>query len=808
MRLQLIRIKAFRGISDELQIQIKGRGLLLLGDNGTGKSSVVEGIELALTGDVSTLRGREGISPSQHAHHINYTRADSVAVVEVGRTATEVLEISKGKPSGTLEAKSFLSACSSPTFILRRKQLLDFVDAQDGRRYQTLYPFLGIQEFDKKERILKKLRDEADADSRVKTSRRDRLIDVLVQEFQVHQPFDSVQSEVVRILQDRASQLGLASADASVSDLKTLAKVALGESSPDIDLLMKAERAKEELQKIAPSLSSAHLSEVAAKKEIKNQKEVELRGNFYHQVLVQGKQWIIEDSLDACPLCEQPIGRDLILNRIEERIQEHELLVRARQEYELVLENAKASYEETKRYYVAAKAAFRTAATAVSWPLAQHFTEIAGRIADFLRRPTEEEASSLEQAIARLLAQTNVFGTVESILDSYIEEHSVDARQQALAELIAKCSSYLASSETLNDFTASARDASWIASVASQIYSAAVEARKQVSDKTLTRIEERIGAIYTTIHPNEQFTLSNSNVITLRMDPDKRASATLDGAYANVGYYDPRAYYSESHLDTLGLAIFLAFREEVAERNPDFKLLILDDVMSSIDGPHRKRVAEFILNTYASSYQLVITTHDPIWFDYLSSMASGLPFEKLRFSDWTLDTGPLVLADSSAIDRLRKLLAGGNAQDLASTAGRLFEGMLQELRFALDLAVTAKRGENYTIADIWPTLVSRRIKKNSALETKIGAAANRLGAVTRNIGAHGDEWKKALSDGEAKEFAQDVLTLHDAVHCSTCHTYIFRDQGDQSKYRCKCMNVLYNSTLGNTKGNSNLSAQA
>jgi len=50
-----IELAGFRGVGKRKTIQLQGKSLLLYGENGTGKSSIVEGIERALTGHLSSL---------------------------------------------------------------------------------------------------------------------------------------------------------------------------------------------------------------------------------------------------------------------------------------------------------------------------------------------------------------------------------------------------------------------------------------------------------------------------------------------------------------------------------------------------------------------------------------------------------------------------------------------------------------------------------------------------------------------------------------------------------------------------------
>src|SRR5690606_40582059 len=64
----------------------------------------------------------------------------------------------------------------------------------------------------------------------------------------------------------------------------------------------------------------------------------------------------------------------------------------------------------------------------------------------------------------------------------------------------------------------------------------------------------------------------------------------------------PQAYFSDSHLDTLGLCVFLALAERDA---PEEKLLVLDDVLGSVDEPHVERIIGMVYDVLRSEERRV-----------------------------------------------------------------------------------------------------------------------------------------------------------------------------------------------------------
>jgi len=95
-KIKKISVHAFRGIPD-LEIKLDGKNLTLLGETGTGKSSIVEAIQFFFTGKVSHLEGVRGLSLHRHGTHVNFRPEDvSIEVtfdpgnISLSRTFTSV----------------------------------------------------------------------------------------------------------------------------------------------------------------------------------------------------------------------------------------------------------------------------------------------------------------------------------------------------------------------------------------------------------------------------------------------------------------------------------------------------------------------------------------------------------------------------------------------------------------------------------------------------------------------------------------------------------------------------------------------
>jgi hypothetical protein len=107
--------------------------------------------------------------------------------------------------------------------------------------------------------------------------------------------------------------------------------------------------------------------------------------------------------------------------------------------------------------------------------------------------------------------------------------------------------------------------------------------------------------LYERIHPGEPLGL-------MRFKLDERTRGSLHQVARFQGYDDvpPQAYFSESHLDTLGFCLFLAIARHASR---DRAVIVLDDIFTSVDAQHTRRIMTLLAEECERIQQLVIATH-------------------------------------------------------------------------------------------------------------------------------------------------------------------------------------------------------
>ena len=245
---------------------------------------------------------------------------------------------------------------------------------------------------------------------------------------------------------------------------------------------------------------------------------------------------------------------------------------------------------------------------------------------------------------------------------------------------------------------------------------------------------------------------------------------------------DPVAVGSEANLDLLALLVFVSVLRVAATRG-QAPVLVLDDVFQSVDSVFRDRTWQYLADALAD-WQLFVITHDRLWFAVIADVLRQRShrFIAREIVGWSLQRGPIVRdARLDPSRALRRASEDGDAVTMCSTGGLLLEEIGDRLSWTLPASVTRRRGDRYTLGDTWPSVAKRLKRTNVAPE----AATVSGSMVLRNlVGAHYNEWARAISFDEASRFAMAVIALYKSVHCSDCDSWIA--QAGIERWACRC----------------------
>jgi len=297
-----------------------------------------------------------------------------------------------------------------------------------------------------------------------------------------------------------------------------------------------------------------------------------------------------------------------------------------------------------------------------------------------------------------------------------------------------------------------------------------VEERRLFSDSILAKIAAEVGRIYELVHPGEGL-----NKISLELDPDKRASLEMGASFCGEVGTPPQAYFSESHLDTLGLCVFLAL---AALDGPEKTVLVLDDVLASVDEPHVERLIEMLYAEAMKFRHCLITTHYRPWKQKLRwGWLKNGQCQFIELSKWTNQQGMTLIRSIPDVERLRALLAETppDPQLVCAKAGVILEAALDFLTLLYECSVPRRPDGLYTLGDLLPSIdkkLRNALQVEMLLSDAAGASSYQTKSLTpiideliriaqaRNVfGCHFSSVSFALLDSDALGFGLKVLEL-------------------------------------------------
>lgn len=252
----------------------------------------------------------------------------------------------------------------------------------------------------------------------------------------------------------------------------------------------------------------------------------------------------------------------------------------------------------------------------------------------------------------------------------------------------------------------------------------------------------------------------------------------------------PQQVFSEAYKDLVALLFFLAMAKRAADHG-QVKVLILDDVLQSVDSTVRLEVMDYILDEF-KGWQLVVTGHDRAWQRQLRSLFQykGIPVMEQSIIRWNFSDG-IVVGDSTwdSLSTLQNAISRGDSQAAASAVGILLEQISDELSWRLGSSVTRRRNDSYTLSDTWSG-VSSKLKKTDLSDVCVRIEKR---IIIRNLlGAHYNSWSESIPWQDVHALALDAIELHSNVKCQICGSWIAGSR--PSPLLCSCSKMRVNWT--------------
>lgn len=794
-RITRIEISNFRGIRD-LRIRApKGEGLLIIGDNGTGKSSVVDAIEFFFTKEIHKLSGRLDVSPAECIPFAGAPPQDCCVAIEfenfpiparTGFKHSGGQKLSANWVTLPAELKPLLDTAGKRAFILHRAQLTQFIESKPRDRFTRISDLIGIEFLDKTVEAWKAERGE-----------RQNILE------RVQQTFTGLSREIGALLgrpigaedgirQAIASQVAPYGID-QVEDPAAIAAVQtqLAGKSSNSQNQVDAGKVQALIDKITETLTGwdAFLDQYTRLYAVRQdflERAACLTEADFERIIYEGRRLIETRELDTCPVCEQPIERQALVSRLEQRQQELHTLVEARRQVDAQRDEALKALRKCLNPLQSLPYLFGAIDLPIperledAWQLLEQTNLILNRSPLDLAPLDSFTDDGLLRAIFQDLAalQQRAKDTIAVLISS--------PSDQRINEVITLLSKMGGKWEAWRDAQQELKHADRVFKLVDHLYNQLVAARKQGIGEIVASLEKDFIRLYEMLHPGE-----GHKAIQIILLENRDQSADLRTETDGMKPMHPLGNYSEGHLDSLGLCIFLAF---IKHFNKDVPLIVLDDVLTSIDAGHRMKVAQLIASEFQES-QLVITTHDELWANELLNVLSkgGVPVRTIRMNPWSKETGA-TFDDYEAANwgYYKQQIAQGRKQDAIAGAGRNLEWFLSKMRYNLRLAIPATRDDRYTLGDLQPAFV-KWVGKHPIHRPDESDFQQRLVNLVKELdvywtfrnwsGAHYNEWGATISQEEAATFVSIIEELAQCFQCPACGNLVIYEKS-QNLLRC------------------------
>ncbi len=772
LRIERLKLNSFRGATGitEIEFDVALPVCVIFGENGSGKSSIVDAIDFVCNQTLGSLVHRKLAKGKRKEPYIP----------SVGKAEKDVLvELTSGGTTWQARhSKVGVRGCLTPdrpkALILRRTTLLEFVESDPAERYSRLASYIAVKEIEDSEKTLREAFNSIDKElenaTRAVVQAETALEDLWKAEGQPGASWrEWADEEAAKDISNLEEAIG------TCSSVNESAKQ-FGSRLEDLKTATSTEKTAGEIHELSTkNLSDAAVAFAAGSSELVT-------------TLHSAKQFFrVDRESSRCPVCESPVDRQTLSIRIQQRIDELkkiEDLSSAVSRTGQSFRSAKTALDGSRERMLRA-ARLLVEKTEVSELLLPITPAIEWTSFDLLRSSTQLVID--DNAVAQAFDFANRFEAVNN---------SIVKRMEASTKTLHQRSSLKVHIETIKSKNADAQTLHELQRRAQRALELVVQERKRFVEVVLDAIADEVGNLYGRVHPGEAI-----GGLKLSLDPNLRGSLNFEGIFETEPSAPPQAYYSESHLDTLGICMFLALAKKMG---PENSVVVIDDVLTSVDQTHLSRFVQLLHDEDASFNHLIITTHYRPWRDtYRYNMGPVSRVQLLELLPWTVRRGIRHTKTKLVVDELSEQLDREplDRQLVASRAGILLEQILDHLTRLYECSMPLRSDPKYTLGEFNSGMESklRKVLKvtrsngaatESPEETYLKKPLDELFSLTwiRNeIGCHFN-LNGHMSDADVMDFVRKVVAFANLLVCEGCGE-LPRSEKSGVDRKCRCGNV-------------------
>lgn len=767
-RIKKLHLSNFRGATTETSLEFdENKALTLIyGENGCGKSTLVDALDFVCNGKIGSLEDRSMTSNNKWDYLKSSTDKGNSLLVRMdydGKTYSGKL--------GKKEASLCQTLNRPRAHILRKTQILKIIDAQPAKRYEEIQSLVEIPELNLGENslreALKQVTKDLDEAVRASTQAEETLQSIWKAENVPEVNFLTWAKQLTA--QDVASKR------LEIQEIHNF----LTPFRSTVDNLTLLAELKQTVQERASTKEDA-LAQLQ-----KMEQAVAANGARLALLLKEADQYIGESEGSTCPVCESTVDTKILLTRIRTR------LVDLQSISHLATNKENAEQEFANAFAILGnhqKKLEQVAATLYSVVADSKIAELITLkipLTNFKKlevQPVTPEESSDYSTFAQSLV---------SLLTPTIQK--IETRQTNLNKAVQQHNAVQASLAVYQDKKLGAERHSSTKASLTAMLTIFENHRKKYVNKVLATISATAEELFQELHPGEDFGKAK-----FFLNPSKKGSLEYHGQFKKNAEIQPQAYYSDSHLDTLGICVFLAIGKCFNDGNI---VVVLDDVISSVDHVHTDRFMDVIYKYAKDFRQVIMTTHyRPLKDRYLYAKGPGANVQIVELLPWSLDKGIAHTKTQVKVDKLESLMASAqlDRESTASHAGILLESILDFVTLQYRCKLPRKAQANYALGSLIQGLESKLTNalKVTKADEKLAPAVplkdmiEKLASLTwiRNqVGCHFNIAGQSINDGDVRTFAQLTIELAKALICERCGELPRRNRSG-SDWECSCSN--------------------
>lgn len=778
MILLSLEINCLRGIKN-LKLNFNGENAAIYGDNGTGKSGVIDAIDFLIKGDITRLTGTgsKQLTIDKHGKYVTEDISNSwvKAIVklpnypeniEIKRYLTNPSElICDSKYIADFQIINELSKLQA--HYLSRREILQFINSTEQERAKNIEKLLNLYSLDKNRTSLQKVKKQIDDELKSLNKQRDSYIKQITEKLIVD--MDSWLEAINEI----RFQLGAAPIT-ELSEHGITSNISLTKNTFPKAVITTL------IQKISDIANLYHKSEDNLINQIKKTKSAYvnmLLNKEFEECLEliklyeQGKKLV---KSNVCPLCGQDIeDKDKLIASLQEKLEKLRTTQNSFDDYKKAIKRLEQILVSLKQQL-----------SSLSFESLSNFVdskELQGLQSEIEALLDQIEKGSFSSELAERILNQNF----EDLLDSFYlatlykksAEMSLDQKERNYQTLVNVETLYYQLIKTQNSLTQSQDNLRRV----SLLFDEYVKSQTAVLNEMYDSIQERFSQLYIIMHESDESSFSS-------VFNRKASSLELQVKFKDGKMYPPNAVHSEGHQDSMGICLFFALSEKIS--NSKLNLILLDDVVMSIDIDHRKHFCRLLKEQFPTK-QFIITTHDYIWRKELETQGVISRKNIIHFKSWSIEHGPYVETGCNIWDAFDNHILKGEKSEAIGLMRYHMEEFFSDFCARYKLKVPYSTTGRWSLEDVISPVCAhykQSIKKakESALSfnkpiDKIVAYEKRFNEAFANLqierwtinpSTHFTAWAQSFSTEELKSVCLAVKEFCEVFECPNCKTLI------------------------------------